>query len=93
MLHFNACQFLGEVARVFKGDILFHAGGDKGHAVIVTGILVLLLLLYLRPHGVVAGGILFYCRSFFLSYFFFFRQRIFEMALPTGNLYSSEGRI
>ena len=23
------------------------------------------LLLYLRPHGVVAGGIMFYCRSFF----------------------------
>ena len=24
--------------------------------------------LYLRPHGVVAGGILFYCRSFFFSF-------------------------
>jgi len=49
-------------------------------------------LLYLRPHRVVAGGILFYCRSFFLS-FYFFRQRISEMALPTENLYSSDGRI
>ena len=26
--------------------------------------------LYLRPHGVVAGGILLYCRSFFLSFSF-----------------------
>jgi len=29
----------------------------------------------------------------FLSFFFFFRQRISEMALPTGNLSSSDGRI
>jgi len=29
--------------------------------------------------------------SFF--FFFFFRQRISEMALPTGNLFSSQGRI
>ena len=29
-------------------------------------------LLYLRPHGVVAGGIMFYSRSFFLSFFLFF---------------------
>jgi len=28
--------------------------------------------LYLCPHGVVAGGTLFYCRSFFLFFFFFF---------------------
>jgi len=49
-------------------------------------------LLYLRQHRVVAGGIMFYCRSF-LSFFFFFRQRISKMALPTGNLYSSDGRI
>ena len=28
-------------------------------------------LLYLRPHGVVVGGILFYSRSFFLSFFSF----------------------
>ena len=30
-----------------------------------------LCLLYLRPHGVVAGGILFFKRSFFLSFFSF----------------------
>ena len=42
------------------------------------------VLLYLCPHGVMAGGILFYCRSFFLSVFFF-RQRISEMALPTAQ--------
>jgi len=29
----------------------------------------------------------------FSSFFFFFRQRISEMALPTGNLYSSDGQI
>jgi len=34
----------------------------------------------------------FYCRSFFLSSFFF-RQRIFEMALLTENVSSSDGRI
>ena len=50
-----------------------------------------LQLLYLRPHGVVARGILFFNISFF--FFFFFRQQIFEMAVPTGNLYSSDDRI
>jgi len=44
--------------------------------------------LYLRPHVVVDGGILFFNRSFF-----FFRHRIFEVDRSIGNLYSSHGRI
>jgi len=31
-------------------------------------------LLYHRPHGVVAGGNLFYCRSFFLTFFSFAKE-------------------
>ena len=44
------------------------------------------------PPTAVAGGIMFYCWSFILSSFFF-RHRISKMALPTGNLSSSDGRI
>jgi len=50
-------------------------------------------LLVIPPPTVVAGGIIFYPWSFFLFFFFFFRRRISEMALPTGNLSSSDGRI
>ena len=45
----------------------------------------LLIIIIIPLPTVVAGGIIFYCWSFFLS-FFFFRDRISEMALPTGNL-------
>ena len=38
---------------------------------LVTDTLHSVCSLYLRPHGVVAGGILFYSRSFFLSFFSF----------------------
>ena len=51
------------------------------------------LYIIIPPPTVVAGGIIFYCWSFFLFFFFFFRHRISEMALLTGNLSSSDGRI
>ena len=37
----------------------------------VHTIFMIFSFLYLRPHGVVAGGILFYCRGFFLFLSFF----------------------
>jgi len=49
-----------------------------------------IVLLYLCPHIVVDGGVLFHNRTFFLL---FFCRRMFEVAWQIGSLYSSEAQI
>ena len=51
----------------------------------------ILLIYYTSAHG--SGRRYYILLLKFLSFFFFFHHRISKMALPTGNLFSSQGRI
>ena len=73
-----------------------HSPGSRKIVVVVVVLVVVLALslgstLYTSAHG--SGRRYYILLLKFLCFFFFFRHRISKMAVPTGNVSSSDGRI